>query len=431
MLDILIKDTLILSMEKEQDGSLKKPFAGDIAISGDRIAQIGKDLPLAAKRVVSGKNQLAMPGLVNLHTHTPMSLLRSYGDDLALHDWLHHKVFPAEERMQEKDAYWGSLLAIWEMIKSGTTCFADMYFYMEAVAEAVSESGVRASLARGITGDWAGENRFLTENIALYEHWHNACDGRIKVMLGPHAVYTCSKQLLKEVARQAERLDMSIHIHLAETQKEVADCEQENGQTPAAYLAALGLFEQPALAAHAVWLTPADMDLLAAKRVTVAHCPRSNLKLASGMAKATELRQKGVGVGFGTDGACSNNDLNLFLEMRQGSLLAKGRLLDPTVMPAAQALTMASYDAARYLGFADAGCLKENALADLILLDLQEPHFYPPYDLLSHLVYSAAGSDVLTSIVNGRVLMENKELLTIDTERIRYECGERYPRLLL
>ena len=430
MYDILVRQATILSMETTPEGSLRKPFIADIAVEGQRIAAIEPNINCEARKVIEGQDYLVMPGLVNMHTHLPMSYLRSYGDDLPLQKWLETRVYPAEDRWQAEDILWATQLALWEMIESGTTCCNDMYFFVDEIAQAVDQSGLRAVLSRGIVGDWQDGNERLAENIALYQNWHGADHGRIQVAFAPHAIYTCSEMLLRKISEIAQKYQTMLHIHLAETKQEFDDCRKKHGTTPTAYLAELGCFDNPTIAAHAVWLTEEDENILAQYGVKIAHCPRSNLKLGNGMAKSYELLQKNVGLGFGTDGACSNNDLNLFLEMRQGSLLAKGRLYNPLAIPAEQALTMATRDAFSYLGFPQAGVLQKGNLADFILLDCKQPHFLPPYDLISHLVYSAQGSDVQSVIINGKIIMEKREMKTLDTERIRFECYNRFPRIL-
>jgi 5-methylthioadenosine/S-adenosylhomocysteine deaminase len=376
---------------------------------------------------VPGKDRLALPGLVNCHTHCAMTLLRGYADDLPLMEWLETKIFPREAHLTGEDVYWASLLAMLEMIKGGTTSFADMYYFMDETARAAEESGMRAVLSRGLTSvDGGGAGR-LKENLELAEAWHGKAEGRITVMLGPHAPYTTTPEYLKEVMAAADENGLGIHIHLSETQAEVAQIREKYGMGSVELMESVGLFEgRHVLAAHCVVISPEERGILVKRGVGVAHNPQSNLKLASGVAPVPELLSAGGLVGLGTDGASSNNDLDMFEEIRACAMIHKGVRLESTVLPAAQVLDMATRMGARAAGLDQVGSIQAGYKADLILLDLRKPHLTPMYDPISHCVYAVHAQDVDTVWVDGKLLMKGRETLTLDEERILYEaarCG--------
>jgi len=375
--------------------------------------------------VIDGKNKLAMPGLVNTHTHLAMTLFRGYADDLPLKEWLEEKIWPKESKLTSYDVYCGSLLGICEMIKSGTIAFADMYFYMDEVAKAVSESGIKASLSVGMIGIAGDENEILNRGVIFAKNWHNSENGRIKVMLAPHAPYTCPPSFLEKVISKAVEFGLGIHTHLSETFLEVENIKNLYGVTPVRLMNRVGLFNVPVLAAHCVFVDDEEIEILAEKEVGVAHNPQSNLKLASGIAPVKKMLQKKVKVGLGTDGPASNNNLDLWEEMRLAAILHKGTEKDPTCVPAEEALKMATKNGMEILGWKDSGVIKEGYKADIVILDLNKPHFYPRHNLISHLVYSASSADVDTVIVDGKVLMEKRELKTLDEERIKFEAEKR------
>jgi 5-methylthioadenosine/S-adenosylhomocysteine deaminase len=383
-----------------------------------------------ADKIIDGKNKIAFPGMVNTHTHAAMTLLRSYADDMVLMDWLEKKIWPAEANLTADDIYYGTKLAIIEMIKTGTTTFADMYFEMDHVAKAVSETGIRASLSRGLIGLTPDADEKLEENATLYKDWHNSCDGRIQVRFGPHAPYTCPVGYLKKVIKTAQQLDAGIHMHLSETAFEVDTTIKEHGMTPIALMDSLGMFESSTLAAHAVHVTNEDIDIMANKNVCVAHNPQSNLKLASGIAPVEKMLAKGILVGLGTDGASSNNNLNMLEEVRLAAMLHKNKLGDPLIIPATEALKMGTVYGAKALGFEKLGELVPGNLADIVLYDMNNSTWFPRHDRTSLFVYSANATEADTVLINGRVVMENKNLLTIDEEAIYYEANNRGLKLI-
>ncbi|WP_338826291.1 5-methylthioadenosine/S-adenosylhomocysteine deaminase [Moorella thermoacetica] len=421
---ILIKDCTIVPISGPVIAK------GVIAINDDRLHYVGRadGLPAGwqADTVIEAGDMVALPGLVNAHTHAAMTLLRSYADDLPLKQWLEEKIWPREDRLEREDIYWGSKLALLEMIRSGTTTFADMYFHMDAVAEAVVEAGLRASLCQGLIGLQDTSNKRLEAGISMVKEWHGAGEGRITTMLGPHAPNTCTPEYLTRVAETAAGLGVGLHIHLAETRGEVEDVKARYGATPVALVNKLGLLDLPVLAAHCVHLTTEEIAILAEKKVGVAHCPESNLKLASGVAPVKEMLAAGVNVAIGTDGASSNNNLDMVAETRTAALLAKGITGDPTVVPAHQALVMATLNGARALGLEkEIGTLEAGKKADLILVDMRQPHLMPPNDVEANLVYAARGSDVDTVIVNGKILMARGEVKTLDAEEIYAQVTKR------
>ena len=394
---------------------------GYLEIAGDEIKQVAAGQAPAGdyERIIDGTNLVALPGFVNAHTHAAMTLLRGYADDMPLMDWLEKKIWPLEAKLTAEDVYWGTMLAIVEMIRSGTTCFADMYFFMDRVAEAAEQTGIRALLTRGLIGVGPDADKALAESRELVQHWNKSNHSRVRFNLGPHAPYTCPPEYLRQVADLAGELGVGMHIHLAETASEVADSLRTYGLTPVAHMDSLGLFEHPVLAAHCVHLNDEDIEILARKRVGVAHNPESNMKLASGIAPVPRLLQAGVTVALGTDGASSNNDLDMRQEMHSCALLHKVNSMDPTILPAYQALQMATLNGAQALGLADdIGTLEAGKKADLILCKVDGPHFIPRYDIIANLVYSGQAADVDTVIIDGQIVMHNRVIRSFDEEEV-------------
>ncbi|WP_312112430.1 amidohydrolase [Brevibacillus reuszeri] len=424
---ILIKGCSILTMKTGE-----KPFVGDILLAGQRIARIAPSIDETTDQILDGKGMLAMPGLINAHNHASMSLLRAFSDDLKLMDWLDKKMLPAEARMTKEDIYWGTMLGTAEMIASGTTAFADMYVHMDAVAEAVLDSGMRASLTRGLVFLEDDGGRRMTEAMDLIDNYSGAGDGRITTMLGPHAPYTCPPEPLAKVVQLARERRIPIHIHLAETREEIEKIKTKYNQTPTEYLHEIGLFQDNhVLLAHAVHLTSSDIQLLHGMKGGVSHNPVSNLKLACGIAPVTEMIANGITVGLGTDGAGSATTLDMFAEIKAAIWLQKLGHGDPTVLPAEQALRMATIESAKLLGIDhEVGTLEAGKRADLILLDLNKPHLQPIHDLHALAAYSVTGADVDTTIVNGQILMRHRQLLSMSWEEVRTQSAKRAARLV-
>ncbi|WP_333594867.1 amidohydrolase [Anaerospora hongkongensis] len=425
MSKILLKNTEFLAA----NGKMQK---GDIAIEGSVIKEIGGiTASWQADRVIDCTDKLAVPGFINTHTHAAMTLFRSYADDMALMDWLENKIWPAEANLTADDVYWGTQLAIAEMLKSGTTTFADMYFFMPQVAQAVEQSGIRAVLARGMAGVAPTAEQALIESETFYREWHNAAEGRITVMLGPHAPYTCPPAYLKKVVALSEKLGAEIHIHLAETAGEVKTCIEKHGKTPIALMNDLGVLDRGVLAAHCVHVSAEDIQIMKQKNVRVAHNPGSNMKLASGIGPVPEMLAAGLNVGLGTDGAASNNNLDMLEEMRLAAMLHKVHRGDPLLIPASTAVSMATTFGANALGLGQVtGCLLPGFKADITLFDMRAPHWYPRHDRASLLIYSAAAADVHTVIVDGKILLDNRTLTTIDEEQMLKEVQQRGMRLI-
>ena len=403
----------------------------NIAITKDRITAVG-DIPedFRAEKTIDGTAHFAIPGFVNAHTHASMTLLRSYADDMKLMDWLEQMIWPIEAKLRSDDIYWGAMLAAVEMIRSGTTCFADMYGPdMERVAEVADRSGLRAVQSRGLIGVVPDSDKKLAENAALYENFHGAADGRITVMFGPHALYTCPPDYLTKVAEKAQELGAEIHIHMSETVGEVENCIKEYGKRPFAHVASTGLFESGTLAAHCVHLDDEDIDIIKKYHIRVAHNPGSNMKLASGTAPVPRLLEEGVCVALGTDGASSNNNLDMLDEVQLAALMHKVNSLDPLAIPALTAVKMGTEYGAQALSLHDVGRLQAGDKADIVLFSMHGAAWTPCYHPVSLLAYSAKSSSVDTVMVDGQILMENGEIKTFDEERVLYEAQKVADRL--
>ena len=415
---ILIKDTTIISDETKK---------ASILIVDDTIQEISTKLNKNdAEKVIDGTNKITMPGLINTHSHVAMTLLRGVGDDQSLQTWLNEYIWPKEANLNEELVYLGSKLAMAEMIKTGTTTFNDMYFYVEETAKAVDESGIRAVLGYGMI-DLFDEEKMKSElktSEQLIKSCHNTCENRIKVAVAPHAPYTCSEELLVKSKQLATKNDLKLHIHVSETKQEVEDIAKDKKETPFKYLDNIGVLDSNTIAAHGVWTTADEMNIIKEKGVSIAHNPSSNMKLASGIAPIAEYLEKGINVGIGTDGVSSNNNLDMFSEMKLTAFLQKVNLLDPRVLPTKDTFDMATKNGAKALGL-NTGIIEEGKLADIILVDTLVPHMTPLRNALSNIIYSSLGTDVDTVICNGNILMENKVLKTINEQEIIQEVNER------
>jgi 5-methylthioadenosine/S-adenosylhomocysteine deaminase len=378
----------------------------DVLIRENRFDSIGTDVDAPAEVIIDGVGKAILPSFHNAHTHAAMTLLRGYADDMDLHTWLSGHIWPFEARLTEDDIYWGAKLACLEMIKSGTTFFADMYWHWKGTARAVEEMGLRAALSAAFFDfeDPARAEVMKRQVMDLHETSRD-CSGRIQFILGPHAIYTVSADSLRWLGDYAARNGLLVHTHLSETRKEVDDCLVKTGRRPVHYLHELGLLAPNLILAHAIWMDDSEMELLARHGVQVVHCPASNMKLGSGQFPYAAMRAHGVGVALGTDGCSSNNNLDMVEEMKLASLLAKVTAMDPTVFPAQEALDAATLNGARMYGL-EGGRIATGMLADCILIDLNHVRMVPGHNLISNLVYSANGSCVDTTICNGRVLMQ-------------------------
>lgn len=427
-MSILIKNVGLIPM----DGKEEWIENTNIYIKEDKIFHIGEIREdIEVEREINGKNRIAMPGLVNSHTHIGMSLLRNFADDMPLHDWLTKKIWPIEANLQAEDVYWGSLLSMVEMIESGTTAFCDMYFFMDEVGKALEESGMRGVLTRGLIEEEGGSQDKLDETRELFNTWHGRAEGRIKVMVAPHAPYTCSPDFLKRSLELAKDLDTGIHIHLSETKKELEDSLKEHGKTPVQHVNDLGLLDIHTIGAHCVHVNDEDIEIMKEKGLFPVNNPSSNLKLASGFAPIDAMLKAGIPVALGTDGSSSNNNLNMFEEMHLASIINKAVTGDAVSVPAIKALEMATINGAKALDWEDQiGSIEKGKKADLILIDTDKAHLYPHHDQISAIAYSTQGSDVDTVIVDGRILMENRQIKTLDVEKIKYMVEKRAKDLI-
>jgi 5-methylthioadenosine/S-adenosylhomocysteine deaminase len=406
--------------------------AADLAIAGDRIVGVGRAPEgFVPDRVVDGRDRIVLPGLINTHTHLSMTLMRNYADDLQFWPWLMERVKPLEDHLVPEDVRIGARLGIAELIRGGTTCFHDMYFELDQVADEVASAGLRARLCGALFDNSGQGEALLRAAVHVHEEWHGKADGRVTVGLGPHSAYLCSPPYLREILSEAERLGCGLHIHLAETEREVEENRQRHGSTPVQLLADLGCFRVPVIAAHGIYLDTADQRLLAEGGVTVAHNPSSNLKLANGIAPVQNLLDSGVNVSLGTDGAASNNNLNLFEEMHLAALLQKWLQRDPETLPAREVVRMATIRGAQALGLErEIGSLEVGKRADLIVIDAAQPHLAPRHDPVALLVYSAQAADVTMVLVDGRVLLEDRKLTTIDEDGLLSLADAQTHRLL-
>lgn len=395
----------------------------DIGIENDTIRHVG-NIPegFAADIVINGKNKFAVPSLINCHTHAYMGVFRNLADDLPFDKWLFESIMPREDRMTCEGAKAGAMLSLLEMIKSGTGCFVDMHMFPKASAEAALELGMRAVISRGLAGeigtDGGAERRFK-EALDEIEEYKN--EPNLTFMIAPHAIYTCGEKTLRQSAELAQKLGIGINLHLSETQHEFNTCMAEHGMTPVEYCANLGLLTDKTLAAHLVKLTDSDIEILAERGVSMASCPISNMKLGNGFAPIEKLQKAGVNITIGTDSCASNNTVNLFPDMRAYALIHKGKLSDALSVSAADTVDAVTVNAARALGL-DTGAIEEGRLADITLYSLSEPTFCPKNNLLSALAYSASGYEADTLIVGGKLIMQNKEVLTADVEKIYYDA---------
>lgn len=416
------------------DDELKVIKNATVITEKGKITYVGVNPPRATNhQIIDGKGKALVPGLVNAHTHVPMTLLRSYADDMALHTWLYDNIFPVEDRLTPDDIYWGSQLAFLEMLAGGTTCFCDMYYFIDRIAEATENCGMKALLSRGLINgeqmkDYSKDER-LKEAVEGFLQWNGAANGRVRIALAPHALYTCAPGYIRTIRDTAEKLGAMIHTHVDETAKEHQDCLDQYGKTPVEHLNDIGLFDIPTIAAHCVHVTEDDLDIMKKKKVTLAHNPGSNLKLGSGIAPVPTAMKKGVNVALGTDGASSNNNLNMWEEINLAALIHKGALMDPLAVKAHEAFMAATVNGAKALGFTNSGKICVGYQADMVLLNITKPHYLPEHNLVSNLAYSAQASDVETVFVDGKILYDRGEYKTLDKERILFEIRRIYQRL--
>ena len=431
---LLLKNAGILAWKDDRFDYIPGGFLG---IDGDTIDYVGADRPEAAydsEKDMRGK--LLIPGLINCHCHAAMTLLRGVGSDLPLDRWLFDAVFPLEDRMTTADFIAGNELAVLELLASGVTSFTDMYMEPQTLIELNEQVGMKVNLTRVVQAFDAGEppekNFRVAESLALFDAFHGAQDGRIRVDFGIHAEYTITEAVTRYYAEKIKPCrdrGARVQLHLSETKKEQEECIQRHGLTPAAWFEKMGVFDLPAIAAHCVWCTPEDLDILKARGVYPVHNPTSNMKLGSGFAPVPEMLKRGIPVTLGTDGAASNNNLNMFEEMHLAAILMNGYLRDPELMPPSSILRMATVNGARLQGREDTGCLAVGKKADIVAIDMDRPHLCPAFEPLPMLTYSAQASDVVMTMVDGKILYENGEYLTIDRDKAMYDAKQAVKRL--
>lgn len=418
--NILIKNGTILNPKLNGEVEYSK---SSVLIENNKISEISDNIEDSnAEKIIDAKDKIIMPGLINTHTHLPMTLFRSLADDLELDSWLNDYIWPMEANLNSDYSYAGAMLGAIEMIKSGTTTFTDMYFYMGDVASAVKESGIRGVLSYGMIdfGDAEKRENEFKSNIKLIKDFNNYADGRVTTMFGPHSVYTTSPELIERVRKEADKYNVGIHIHMNETKKEIEDCIELRGKRPFEYLDELGVLSSDILAAHCVWLSDNEIKLIKENDVKVSHNPCSNMKLASGVAPVGKLLDNDICVSLGTDGASSNNNLDLFEEMKFAALLQKVSTLNPKVLSAEETVSMATINGAHALGLdKDIGSIEVGKKADIILVDTNRPNFTPlGNSLCANIVYSVNGDNVDTTICDGNILMENRKLVSLDEQSI-------------
>ena len=435
----LIKDGLVLL----KDGDGYRIEKNDVLIDGDRIALVVPEIPqkllYMADEIVDAFGKIVMPGLINAHTHAYMSLFRNYADDLEFFDWL-DKVQQVEDYMNEEDIYWGTMLSAIEMIKSGTTCFVDMGLksamdgFTEgpaaACAGAVNDSGIRAVISRGLAGVADSEESLMKFGQAVAEMDAFSGNERITFMFGPHAPYSCMADYLKKLTAAAKERGIGQTIHLSESDLEMKGMADEHGMTPIEYVDSLGVFDVPVIAAHCVKATDHDIEIMKEKNVSVAINPKSNMKLGNGFAPVDKFLEAGLNICIGTDGCGSNNCQNMFAEMNTAALVYKGAARKARCFDAVQVIKAATEGGAKAIGMeGQLGVIAPGALADIILLDVFEPQFFPTNNLVSALVYSAKGSEVDTLFIGGRMVMEEKKILSMNVAKVFTECEKIAARL--
>ncbi len=428
MKKLLIRGADVLQCEAE---SCRVLVNHDIHVEGDRITAVepaGSSGTASGIEVVDAAGMLAAPGLINTHAHVPMGIFRGLAEDVDIETWFNEYIWPLEANLTAEDVYWGMQLGLAEMISAGVTSVADHYFHMDRVAAAVEEAGTRAALGWAVFGSQGSDGIERTASFA--EDYSGAASGRITTWLAPHAPYTCDEDFLSAVASEAERLNLGIHIHAAETAGQTEASLAAHGRTPIQILADSGVLDRPSILAHCCGVTAGDIEVLATRPCGVAHAPKTYLKLAMGAAPVLALRAAGIPVGLASDGPVSNNTLDILEALRLMAMVAKHEAGDPRAMPVGAALTIATRESARVFGMPDdLGHLAPGFLADLILIDFSGAHNQPLHDRAANLVYSVRASDVKTVICNGEIIMRDRELLTLDLDEIRARVGENMIRL--
>ncbi|MBP3446893.1 MAG: amidohydrolase [Clostridia bacterium] len=427
----LFKNADILLFENGIYNVIKNAY---LAVDGDKISYIGKDEPSDSfdeTKDIHGK--LLMSGFYNCHNHCPMVLLRGVGSDLPLNEWLFNKVFPIEDKLTAEEIEAGTKLALLEMLAGGTVSFSDMYFEPQVTARAVSDSGMKANLTRPVQSfdpnEEPKDSFRIAQSLELYNEWNKAENDRILIDFSIHAEYTCTEKIARAYIEECNKRSGNLHIHLSETVKEHNECKEKYGKTPTEWFNALGAFDSRAFAAHCVTLEDSDMDIILQKGVNVVHNPTSNMKLGSGFARIPKMLDMGINVALGTDGAASNNNLDMLEEIHLASVIHNGYMQDATVMNADTVIKMATINGALLQGRDDCGELKVGNKADIIATSLDKPHLRPIIDEKALITYSAQSSDIYMTMVDGKVLYENGEYKTLDKEKIYYDIEKAIKKL--
>ena len=409
--DIYIDGEFILSVKNSEDAKEVE--------KNKKIREFEPD------RIINAQNMLIIPALYNSHSHLPMTMFKGYAEDMELQTWLSDKIWPAEKKLNDIMVYYGALWGIAEQIRNGVISSSEMYILPESILQAADESGVKLNFSNGVISLDINENpknnKDFKEAKKLYKNYHNSSRGRIKIDMSIHAEYTNHEKIIKAVADFSNENMITNHVHISETKKEHDECVQKYGMTPCEFFNSLNFFDSPTTAAHCVHITENDMDIMAEKGVTAAHCPSSNLKLACGIAKIPEMLDKSINVAIGTDGSASNNNLDILKEMYIASILQKGVSGDPTVMPAKNMLKFATMNSAVAQGREDCGSIEAGKKADITVLDLNSIEATPIYDYNNALLYSLSGRNVTMAMCDGKILYENGEFKTIDIEKVKYK----------
>ncbi|WP_251617043.1 amidohydrolase family protein [Senimuribacter intestinalis] len=417
---MLFKEITILNQNFEIEHDMY------VGTKDDRIIYIGKDTPMEDfGEIYSGKNRLLIPGFYNAHAHSPMALMRGYGENLALMDWLNTRIFPFEDRLNSNAVYWGTLLCMAESLRYGIISSSDMYYFIPDMVKAVADSGAKANISRAVANPMGMDITKLpsmTEARDAITQFNGIENGRIIIDASIHAEYTSNEETVRCVADLAKEMDVRMHVHLSETKSEHEECKaRHDGMSPAQYFNQCGIFDVPAIAAHCVWCEGEDFDILKEKGVTVASNPVSNLKLASGICNVTEMLKREIPVALGTDSVASNNNLSFFEEMKTFAILAKVREQNPTVITPKQALEAATINGAQAQGRYDCGAIKEGNKADLLVLRTDVANMHPVHNMLNNIVYSATDGDIVMTMADGKVLYKDGEYTTIDIEKTIFE----------
>ncbi len=423
---ILIKNGLVVDVEEKKNPEIK-----DILIEGKVIKKIGKNIEDNEADVIDAKGNIIMPGFINTHSHIAMTFFRGYAEGYNLMDWLNKKIWPVEDKLTKEDVYNSSKLGILEMIKTGTTTFLDMYFLVDGTIDAINEVGIRACLSRCIMNTESDDDIRIKETYDLLKRFGDGQNELITLMVGPHSEYVCDIPTLKRCVKIAKENNIGLHIHLSETQDEIKTIREKYNKTPVELLEDVGAFSVPLVLAHGVWVNESDIKLLQRIKGGISHNPVSNAKLGSGIAPIKKYIENNITVGIGTDGDCSTSSLDMFLEMKLTGYFQKATLLDSTALDAFEILQMATINGAKILNMENkTGSIKEGKLADLIIIDGKSLNINPINDIYTSLVYSANGNDVLTTIVNGRVIMKDRKFECVNEEEVLEKCGEVASKLL-